>query len=127
MWNILKASLLLAALAVSGAGRAEPTEISFYFPIAVGGPVAKSISALAADFEKRGWCEKDGKVFYRYDGALRPMKAVPVKLPYKQGDGSMASKTVTAYLSDAAPAPSPTWTLHGEVGRRTMLRRLLAG
>lgn len=37
------------------------------------------------------------------------------------------SKTVTAYLSDAAPAPSPTWTLHGEVGRRTMLRRLLAG
>jgi len=52
MWNILKASLLLAALAASGAGRAEPTEISFYFPIAVGGPVAKSISALAADFEK---------------------------------------------------------------------------
>lgn len=52
MSNILKAVLLLAALAVAGVGRAEPTEISFYFPIAVGGPVAKSISALAADFEK---------------------------------------------------------------------------
>lgn len=51
MSNILKAALLLAALAIAGAGRAEPTEISFYFPIAVGGPVAKSISALAADFE----------------------------------------------------------------------------
>ena len=53
MSNILKATLLLLlALAVAGVGRAEPTEISFYFPIAVGGPVAKSISALAADFEK---------------------------------------------------------------------------
>ena len=34
---------------------------------------------------------------------------------------------ITAYLSDAAPIPSPTWTLHGELGRRAMLRRLWAG
>ena len=34
---------------------------------------------------------------------------------------------VTVFLSDAAPISSPTWTLHGEVGRRTMLRRLWAG
>jgi adenylate cyclase len=33
----------------------------------------------------------------------------------------------TAYLSDKAPLPSPSWTLHGEVGRRAMLRRLWAG
>lgn len=37
------------------------------------------------------------------------------------------SEPVIAYLSDAVPVPSPTWTLHGEVGRRTMLRRLWAG
>jgi hypothetical protein len=33
----------------------------------------------------------------------------------------------TVFLSDAAPIASPTWTLHGEVGRRAMLRRLWAG
>jgi adenylate cyclase len=33
----------------------------------------------------------------------------------------------TFYLSDSAPLPSPTWTLHGEIGRRAMLRRLWAG
>jgi len=52
MSNTLKAALLAMALAIAGTGRAETTDISFYFPIAVGGPVAKSISALAADFEK---------------------------------------------------------------------------
>ncbi|WP_293402091.1 ABC transporter substrate-binding protein [Polaromonas sp.] len=46
-------AMLLAALLVSaGTSRAAPTEISFYFPIAVGGPVAKSMSALVADFER---------------------------------------------------------------------------
>ena len=34
---------------------------------------------------------------------------------------------VTVFLSESAPIPSPSWTLHGEVGRRTMLRRLWAG
>jgi hypothetical protein len=34
---------------------------------------------------------------------------------------------ITVYLSDAAPIPSPTWTLHGELGRGAMLRRLWAG
>jgi sn-glycerol 3-phosphate transport system substrate-binding protein len=52
MSKTLKAALLVMAWALCGLSRAEPTEISFYFPIAVGGPVAKSISALAADFEK---------------------------------------------------------------------------
>ena len=33
----------------------------------------------------------------------------------------------TVFLSDAAPIASPTWTLHGEVGRRATLRRLWAG
>ena len=39
----------------------------------------------------------------------------------------VAIETATVLLSDAAPIPSPTWTLHGELGRRAMLRRLWAG
>ncbi|MEP6790792.1 MAG: extracellular solute-binding protein, partial [Ramlibacter sp.] len=45
----------LAAVALAagaGAAAAAPTEISFYFPIAVGGPVAKRMAALVEDFEK---------------------------------------------------------------------------
>ena len=34
---------------------------------------------------------------------------------------------ISAYLSDAAPVPSPAWTLHGEIGRKATLRRLWAG
>ena len=29
-----------------------PVEISFYYPIAVGGPITKFVDGLAADFEK---------------------------------------------------------------------------
>ncbi|TWO72214.1 ABC transporter substrate-binding protein [Caenimonas sedimenti] len=48
-WKAVLAALLLAA---SGFAAAAPTEISFYFPIAVGGPMAKRIGALVGDFEK---------------------------------------------------------------------------
>ena len=44
----------LAAVAVAGlvtAAQAQ-TEISFYYPVAVGGPITKIIDGLAADFEK---------------------------------------------------------------------------
>jgi adenylate cyclase len=38
------------------------------------------------------------------------------------------SKTgVTVFMSDTAPVPSPAWTLHGELGRRAMLKKLWAG
>jgi acyl-homoserine-lactone acylase len=47
--------------------------------------------------------EKDGKVFYKYDGKLRQMKAVPVTLPYKTPSGAMATKTVTAYFTHHGP------------------------
>jgi adenylate cyclase len=43
------------------------------------------------------------------------------------GDKIAVAKGATAFLSDEAPVPSPTWTLHGELGRRAMLRRLWAG
>jgi acyl-homoserine-lactone acylase len=47
--------------------------------------------------------EKDGKVFYKYDGKLRQMKAVPVRLPYKTAGGAIATKTVTAYFTHHGP------------------------
>lgn len=34
---------------------------------------------------------------------------------------------LTVYLSDSAPIPSPTWTLHGEINRSAVLRKLWAG
>ena len=37
------------------------------------------------------------------------------------------SDAFTAYLAHAAPVTSPSWTLHGEIGRKTVLRRLWTG
>ena len=47
----ITAGLAAAALAASMAW-AQGTEISFYYPVAVGGPITKIIDGLAADFEK---------------------------------------------------------------------------
>jgi adenylate cyclase len=58
-----------------------------------------------------------------YDGAgLRPVYQEEVVVKPAGSDGSL-----TVYLADAAPIPSPTWTLHGEIGHRALLRRLWAG
>ncbi|QGZ42727.1 acyl-homoserine-lactone acylase [Pseudoduganella flava] len=46
--------------------------------------------------------EKDGKFFYRYGKALRPMKTVEITLPYKL-PGGMAEKKVTAYFTHHGP------------------------
>ncbi|HZX25525.1 MAG TPA: penicillin acylase family protein [Telluria sp.] len=45
---------------------------------------------------------RDGKLYYKYGGAERPLKAVPVQLPYKTPNG-MASRTVTAYFTHHGP------------------------
>src|SRR5438132_13250914 len=52
--RLLAQSLAIAALAlVAGIGCAQaPVEVSFYFPVAVGGPITKLIDGYAADFEK---------------------------------------------------------------------------
>ena len=48
----------VAALAASGAFAAmpalaaDPVEVSLYYPVAVGGPITKTIDAMAAEFEK---------------------------------------------------------------------------
>jgi len=46
--------------------------------------------------------EKDGKFFYKYEHGERPVKAVPITLPYKTATG-MGSKTVTAYFTRHGP------------------------
>ena len=45
-WQAWLASLALAAFAASA------QEITFYYPVAVGGPITKIVDQMAADFEK---------------------------------------------------------------------------
>jgi sn-glycerol 3-phosphate transport system substrate-binding protein len=54
MLGWLTAAILLAAFAggTGPAGAQAPVELTFYYPVAVGGPVTKIIDGLAADFEK---------------------------------------------------------------------------
>ena len=42
----------IAAMAAAVALAQAPVEVSFYYPVAVGGPITKIIDGLAADFEK---------------------------------------------------------------------------
>ena len=43
----------LAAAVITGAALAQaPVEVSFFYPVAVGGPITKIIDGFAADFEK---------------------------------------------------------------------------
>jgi sn-glycerol 3-phosphate transport system substrate-binding protein len=55
MWanRIRRAALGCAALLVGSLAFAQaPVEVSFYYPVAVGGPITKLVDGLAADFEK---------------------------------------------------------------------------
>jgi len=47
LWRTAAAGL--AAIALSAAAQ---TEITFYYPVAVGGPITKTIDQMSADFEK---------------------------------------------------------------------------
>jgi acyl-homoserine-lactone acylase len=47
--------------------------------------------------------ERNGKFFYKYGKEERPMRAVPITLPYKSASGAMASKTVTAWFTHHGP------------------------
>ena len=49
--SIVAVAAAALALAVPAAN-AQPVEVSFYYPVAVGGPITKIIDGLAADFEK---------------------------------------------------------------------------
>ncbi|HVE51809.1 MAG TPA: extracellular solute-binding protein, partial [Ramlibacter sp.] len=50
--HIALATAAAAGLGWSGAQAQAPTEISFFYPVAVGGPITKYIDNLAADFTK---------------------------------------------------------------------------
>ena len=56
------------ALAASPALAADPVEISFYYPVAVGGPVTKTIDGMVAEFEK---AHPDVKVKAIYAGTYQ--------------------------------------------------------
>ena len=43
---------LVAALFAALAFAQAPVEVSFFYPVAVGGPITKIIDGFAADFEK---------------------------------------------------------------------------
>src|SRR5690606_16352295 len=46
------AGALMSAAAGLGPATAQTTEISFFYPVAVGGPITKIIDGYAADFQK---------------------------------------------------------------------------
>jgi sn-glycerol 3-phosphate transport system substrate-binding protein len=64
---MLQAALLAIALLVPAIASAA-TEISFYYPIAVGGPVAKTMNRLVEDFERE---HPDIKVHPIYTGTYK--------------------------------------------------------
>jgi sn-glycerol 3-phosphate transport system substrate-binding protein len=51
-FHLLLAATAAAAMFGWGPARAQTTEISFFYPVAVGGPIAKTIDGFAADFSK---------------------------------------------------------------------------
>ena len=51
--TIFRWIIALAAAALSAVAAAQaPVDISFYYPVAVGGPITKIIDKFASDFEK---------------------------------------------------------------------------
>jgi acyl-homoserine-lactone acylase len=46
---------------------------------------------------------KDGKLFYRYGAALRPVRVSSVTLQYRAADGTLKSKTFTTYRTHHGP------------------------
>ncbi len=50
--SIRRIAALTAATLIAGSAAAQGVEISFYYPVAVGGPITKIVDGLAADFEK---------------------------------------------------------------------------
>jgi sn-glycerol 3-phosphate transport system substrate-binding protein len=78
----------VAVAALSGATLAQaPVEISFYYPVAVGGPITKLIDQFAADFEK----ENPG---------------IKVKPIYSGSYQESITKALTAVKSNDAPTTS---------------------
>ena len=52
VWQKLTAALAAAGLMFAAGSAMAQTEVSFYYPVAVGGPITKTIDGYAAEFEK---------------------------------------------------------------------------
>jgi sn-glycerol 3-phosphate transport system substrate-binding protein len=50
--EFLTGATALAGMAVAGPAAAQAAEVSFFYPVAVGGPITKLIDTFASDFEK---------------------------------------------------------------------------
>jgi sn-glycerol 3-phosphate transport system substrate-binding protein len=50
--DFLTGATALAGMAVAGPAAAQAAEVSFFYPVAVGGPITKLIDTFASDFEK---------------------------------------------------------------------------
>ena len=81
---ILCATLAFATCLAGNAAQAQQTKLSFYFPVAVGGPITKLIDTMAADFEK----------------ANPTIKVQPV---YTGSYQDTIAKTLTALKSNESP------------------------
>jgi sn-glycerol 3-phosphate transport system substrate-binding protein len=85
LWGWLIA--IAAAVLSNGAPAQAPVEISFYYPVAVGGPITKLIDTFASDFEK----ENPG---------------IKVKPIYSGSYQESITKALTAVKSNDAPTMS---------------------
>jgi sn-glycerol 3-phosphate transport system substrate-binding protein len=84
--TVLKYAVVVAALAAAGLGgspalAADPVEVTMYYPVAVGGPVTKTIDAMAAEFEKQN---PDVKIKAIYAGTYQE-SLVKALTAYKGG------------------------------------------
>ena len=82
--TLLATSAMLAVLGGWSAAQAEPVEISFYYPVAIGGPVTKIVDDLIT----------------RFEGQNPDIKVKPI---YSGTYPETLSKSLTAFKSGQAP------------------------
>jgi adenylate cyclase len=115
--NRLKISVSIHA-GRAAIGEVGPSEASMVLAIGQAIDIANELRRAAASNDKP-FAISDR--VYRGAGLAPPADGKLV-LPAPDDEG-----TVAAYLSDAPPVASESWTLHGELGRRATLRRLWSG
>ena len=104
---------LIAALPIAPEGK---TELTFYYPIAVGGPLTKVIDSLAAGFEKENPNVKVNAVYAgNYDDTR--IKALAA---HKAGQpAQLVGAVLDRHLRAARAGPDRAVRRHGDHRRRT--------
>ena len=62
-----------------------------------------STTADAVDEFAETIVHQDGKLFYRYGSALRPVSVRHISVPYRKQDGTLAQRTFTVYATHHGP------------------------